>query len=67
MYMYGNPTGLRRTHQRGALTRSLSRAYAKRLLHPGANTSQILDVYISTIKSLRMLARRLTNCRASDH
>lgn len=27
----------------------------RRLLHPGANTHQIIDVYIATIKVLRVL------------
>ncbi len=27
----------------------------KRVLHPGASTSQILDVYIATVKALRIV------------
>uniref|UniRef100_A0A7S2SKH5 Anaphase-promoting complex subunit 2 n=1 Tax=Mucochytrium quahogii TaxID=96639 RepID=A0A7S2SKH5_9STRA len=46
---------LARTHQYRDLVLSLRHAFATRLLHPGANTAQILDVYISTIKALRLL------------
>ena len=37
------------------LTNQLHTSFSARLLHPGANTSQILDVYISTIKVLRIV------------
>ena len=37
------------------LTNQLNKSFRARLLHPGANTSQILDVYISTIKVLRII------------
>mmetsp|Transcript_7225 Transcript_7225/g.11973 ORF Transcript_7225/g.11973 Transcript_7225/m.11973 type:complete len:739 (+) Transcript_7225:1-2217(+) len=46
---------LARTHQHRDLVISLRQAFASRLLHPGANTAQILDVYISTIKALRLV------------
>ena len=46
---------LERTHQYRDLVQCLRSAFSSRLLHPGANTSQILDVYIATIKSLRLL------------
>ena len=48
-------TCLARTHQHRQLVAALREAFAQRLLHPGANTAQILDVYISAIKSLRLL------------
>lgn len=37
------------------LTVELRASLRKRLLHPGAQTSQILDVYIATIKVLRLI------------
>ncbi|MGK3743138.1 MAG: anaphase-promoting complex subunit 2 [Bacillariaceae sp.] len=40
-----------RMHQ--AMARALKTALVKRLNHPGANTSQIIDVYINTIKVFR--------------
>lgn len=40
-------------HQRLAVL--LRESVRKRLLHPGANTHQIIDVYIATIKVLRVL------------
>mmetsp|Transcript_10066 Transcript_10066/g.17694 ORF Transcript_10066/g.17694 Transcript_10066/m.17694 type:complete len:842 (-) Transcript_10066:19-2544(-) len=43
------------THQHRELVSNLRHAFAARLLHPGANTAQILDVYIATIKALRLL------------
>jgi anaphase-promoting complex subunit 2 len=43
-------TCLERTQQHRELVASLRLALGRRLLHPGANTSQIIDVYISTIK-----------------
>ncbi|GBG30278.1 Anaphase-promoting complex subunit 2 [Hondaea fermentalgiana] len=46
---------LARTHQHRDLVLSLRQAFASRLLHPGANTAQILDVYIATIKALRLV------------
>ena len=33
----------------------LRESVRRRLLHPGANTHQIIDVYIATIKVLRIL------------
>ena len=33
----------------------LRKVFRQRLLHPGANTTQVIDVYISTIKALRLL------------
>ncbi len=46
---------LLRTHQYRELVMNLRQILATRLLHPGANTAQILDVYIATIKALRLL------------
>ncbi len=46
---------LARTHQYRQLVLDLGAVFLQRLLHPGANTSTILDVYISTIKALRLL------------
>jgi anaphase-promoting complex subunit 2 len=46
---------LSRTNQHAELIRSLSAAFRKRLLHPGANTSDIIMQYISTIRALRIL------------
>lgn len=41
--------------QRMRLATSLKENLQRRLLHPGANTAQILDVYISAIKVLRTI------------
>lgn len=41
---------LERTHQREELVREFRSALLSRLLQPGANTSEILDIYVSTIK-----------------
>ena len=38
-----------------AMARALKGALIKRLNHPGANTSQIIDVYINTIKVFRVI------------
>lgn len=38
-----------------AMARALKEALIKRLNHPGANTSQIIDVYINTIKVFRII------------
>jgi len=38
-----------------AMTSALKGALIKRLNHPGANTSQIIDVYINTIKVFRVI------------
>ena len=44
---------LERTRMFSALGQALKQALIRRLNHPGANTSQIIDVYINTIKVLR--------------
>ena len=41
---------LDRTQQYGALGDALRNTLIKRILHPGATTTQIIDIYISTIK-----------------
>lgn len=41
---------LERTHQHEELVREFRGALLSRLLQPGANTSEILDIYVSTIK-----------------
>jgi anaphase-promoting complex subunit 2 len=46
-------TVLERTKMHHALGKALRQALVRRLNHPGANTSQIIDVYINTIKVLR--------------
>ena len=46
---------LERTHLHQKLVVSLRDVLQQRLLHPGANTSQIIDVYVATIKALRLL------------
>ncbi|RXW21342.1 hypothetical protein EST38_g4511 [Candolleomyces aberdarensis] len=47
--------GLARTDQGAALVKTLRKANAKRLLHPGADTKLILTQYVSTIKCLRLV------------
>ena len=49
---------LSRTRQHHFLARSLRLTLCRRLLHLGANTSQIIEMYISTIKVLRILDPR---------
>ncbi|KAF1313781.1 Anaphase-promoting complex subunit 2, partial [Globisporangium splendens] len=44
---------LERTHQHNELVHEFRGALCSRLLQPGANTSEILDIYVSTIKYLR--------------
>ena len=44
---------LERTKMYPALGQALRQSLIRRLNHPGANTSQIIDVYINTIKVLR--------------
>lgn len=44
---------LERTKMHPALGEALKSSLVRRLNHPGANTSQIIDVYINTIKVLR--------------
>jgi anaphase-promoting complex subunit 2 len=44
---------LERTKMHPALGQALKSSLVRRLNHPGANTSQIIDVYINTIKVLR--------------
>jgi len=46
---------LARTHQHRELVSRLRFIFASRLLHPGAQTALILDVYVASIKSLRLL------------
>ena len=46
---------LERTRQHKSVVLSLRQVLQQRLLHPGANTSQIIDVYVATIKALRLL------------
>ncbi|KAK7008348.1 Anaphase-promoting complex subunit 2 [Halocaridina rubra] len=46
---------LDRTHLRDRLVESLRSAIQTRLLHPGVNTTDVLDAYISAIKALRVL------------
>ena len=46
---------LERTRQHPELVHNFRKMLSKRLLHPGAETSQILDLYISLIKSFRLL------------
>ncbi|EGZ09658.1 hypothetical protein PHYSODRAFT_564225 [Phytophthora sojae] len=46
---------LERTQQHGKLLREFRGALQSRLLQPGANTSAILDIYVSTIKAFRLL------------
>jgi len=46
---------LERTHKHKSVVLSLRQVLQQRLLHPGANTSQIIDVYVATIKALRLL------------
>ena len=43
------------THQHNVVAPVLRYQFGRRLLHPGANTNQVLDVYISTFKALRHL------------
>lgn len=44
---------LKRAHLHSDFCTALQSSLCQRLLHPGANTSQIIDVYINTIKVLR--------------
>jgi anaphase-promoting complex subunit 2 len=46
---------LQRTKQYAEVVESLRSSFQKRLLHPGAQTSQILRIYIAAIKSIRQL------------
>ena len=46
---------LSKTNQFQHLTQSLKKVFKKRLLHPGANTFDIITQYISTIKVLLMI------------
>ncbi|KAM9207655.1 anaphase-promoting complex subunit 2 isoform 1-T1 [Dugong dugon] len=46
---------LERTNQRQHLLESLKAALETRLLHPGVNTCDIITLYISAIKALRVL------------
>ncbi|KAG6595925.1 Anaphase-promoting complex subunit 2 [Phytophthora cinnamomi] len=46
---------LERTQQHGELIQEFRGALQSRLLQPGANTSAILDIYVSTIKAFRLL------------
>ncbi|GLE11729.1 hypothetical protein PINS_up024316 [Pythium insidiosum] len=49
---------LDRTQQHVELTQRFRDVLVTRLLHPGANTSAILDIYVSTIKAFRFLDPR---------
>lgn len=46
---------LQRTGLQANLAQALQESLQRRLCHPGANTSQIIDMYISTIKVLRVI------------
>ncbi|CAH0480053.1 unnamed protein product [Peronospora belbahrii] len=46
---------LERTQQHGELVQEFRDVLQSRLLQPGANTSAILDIYVSTIKAFRLL------------
>jgi len=46
---------LTKVNQKGFLTASLMGTFQRRLLHPGANTNDILSQYVSTIKALKVL------------
>ncbi|KAF9220918.1 hypothetical protein BS17DRAFT_713130 [Gyrodon lividus] len=46
---------LQRVDQRAELVQSIRRAIKKRLLHPGADTKDILLSYVSTIRCLRIV------------
>ena len=46
---------LEHTHQHDETVLSLSRSIDARLLHPGADTANILQIYVSAIKALRHL------------
>ncbi|OWZ10966.1 Anaphase-promoting complex subunit [Phytophthora megakarya] len=46
---------LERTQQHGDLLQEFRSALQTRLLQPGANTSAILEIYVSTIKAFRLL------------
>ncbi|CAI5736176.1 unnamed protein product [Peronospora destructor] len=46
---------LERTQHYGELLQEFGGAMLSRLLQPGANTSAILDIYVSTIKAFRLL------------
>ncbi|XP_037078099.1 anaphase-promoting complex subunit 2-like [Pollicipes pollicipes] len=48
-------TCLQRCRLRGELVASLRRAVATRLLHPAANTEDILSAYVSAVRALRLL------------
>ncbi|KAF8972363.1 Anaphase-promoting complex subunit 2 [Entomortierella lignicola] len=48
-------TCIKWTGQRDQLQNAIVAAVEKRLLHPGAETADIIEFYISTIKCLRML------------
>jgi anaphase-promoting complex subunit 2 len=46
---------LRKTQLHAKLLESLIKSLSQRLLHPGASTSQIIDIYINAIKCLRLI------------
>ena len=46
---------LMRTQRHRQLASSVRRTLQRRLLHPGANTSQIIDVYIATVKVFQII------------
>ena len=41
---------LAKTNERASLIRHMNKMFKQRLLHPGANTGDIISQYISTIK-----------------
>ena len=46
---------LARTQGYAQVVAELAEVFQRRLLHPGANTSQVIDMYISTIRALQLL------------
>lgn len=46
---------IQKTHKMNALVKDLKEALRKRLLHPGAQTGQILQVYMDMIQVLRII------------
>lgn len=46
---------LEQTRMQPELQQALRESLTRRLTHPGADTSQMIDVYIATIKALRLL------------
>jgi hypothetical protein len=44
-----------RPHLKGEIIQTLLGAYTKRLLHPGANTVDIIDQFVNTVRALRIV------------